>query len=141
MRDGRLELLGGDGAVLATFAAQPQALAGTAWRATGINNGKGGVVSPVSGSMVTMRFEADGRVEGSAGCNRFNARYDATGPNLQIAAPATTRKMCEASLMVQEQAFLKALESVATMRFEAERLELRTGAGALAVALLRDPGS
>ena len=141
VRDGRLELLGSDGAVLATFAAQLQALAGTAWRATGINNGRGGVVSPVSGSMVTMRFEADGRVGGSAGCNRFNARYVATGPNLRITAPATTRKMCEASLMEQEQAFLKALESVATMRFEAERLELRTEAGALAVTLLREPGS
>lgn len=141
VRDGRLELLGGDGAVLATLVAQPQALAGSAWRATGINNGRGGVVSPVSGSMVTMRFEADGRVGGSAGCNRFNAHYVATGPNLRITAPATTRKMCEASLMEQEQAFLKALESVATMRFEADRLELRTEAGALAVTLSREPRS
>jgi heat shock protein HslJ len=141
VRDGRLELLGSDGAVLAAFAAQLQALAGTAWRATGINSGRGGVASPVSGSMVTMRFEVDGQVGGSAGCNRFNARYVATGPNLRITAPATTRKMCETSLMEQEQAFLKALESVATMRFEADRLELRTQAGALAVTLSREPGS
>jgi len=141
VRDGRLELLGSDGAVLATFAAQLQTLAGTEWRATGINNGRGGVASPVSGSVVTMRFEADGRLGGSAGCNRFNASYMATGPNLRIMSPATTRKMCEASLMEQERAFLKALDSVATMRFEADRLELRTAAGALAVTLLREPGS
>ena len=140
VRDGRLELLGGDGAVLATFAAQSQALAGTTWRATGINNGRGGVASPVSGSVVTMRFEADGRLGGSAGCNGFNASYLATGPNLRITSPATTRKSCEASLMEQERAFLKALESVTTMRFEADRLELRTAAGALAVTLLREPG-
>jgi heat shock protein HslJ len=43
--------------------------------------------------------------------------------------------------MEQEQAFLTALESVATMRFEADRLELRTQAGALAVTLSREPGS
>lgn len=141
VRDGRLELLGSDGAVLAAFAAQLQTLVGTAWRATGINNGRGGVASPVSGSVVTMRFEVDGRLGGSAGCNRFNASYVATGPNLRITSPATTRKMCEASLMEQEQAFLKALKSVATMRFEADRLELRTAAGALAVTLLREPGS
>ena len=102
---------------------------------------QGGVASPVSGSVVTMRFEADGRLGGSAGCNRFNASYMATGPNLRITSPATTRKMCEASLMEQERAFLNALESVATMRFEADRLELRTAAGALAVTLLREPGS
>ena len=141
VRDGRLELLGSDGAVLATFAAQLQTLAGTEWRATGINNGRGGVASPVSGSVVTMRFEADGRLGGSAGCNRFSASYVATGPNLRITSPATTRKMCEASLMEQERAFLKALDSVATMRFEADRLELRTAEGALAVTLLREPGS
>lgn len=140
--EGRLQLLGNDGAVLATFTAQPQALAGTSWRATGINNGRGAVAGVVGGSTVTMAFGADGRVSGSAGCNRFTAGFQAGGSNLKVTAPATTRMMCpEPGVMDQEQAFLKALESVATMRFEGDRLELRTVTGALAVSLVKEPGS
>ena len=41
--------------------------------------------------------------------------------------------------MAQEQAFLKALEPVATARVDGDRLELRTAAGALAVVLTRAP--
>jgi heat shock protein HslJ len=139
--DGRLELLGSDGAVLATLVAQSQSLAGTSWRATGINNGRGGVASVVTGSTVTMDFAADSRVSGSAGCNQFNAGYEASGSNLIFKVPVATRRMCaEPAVMEQEQAFLKALQTVATMRFEANRLELRTAAGALAITLTREAG-
>jgi hypothetical protein len=40
--------------------------------------------------------------------------------------------------MQQEQAFLKALESVDTLRFEGHRLDLRRADGALAIALMQD---
>ena len=40
--------------------------------------------------------------------------------------------------MEQEQQFLKALESVATVRFEADRVELRTATGALALTLMKE---
>ena len=66
---GELSLLGGDGALLATFAPQPQSLAGSSWRATGINNGKGGVVSVLADTSVTISFAKDGKAAGSAGCN------------------------------------------------------------------------
>jgi heat shock protein HslJ len=39
--------------------------------------------------------------------------------------------------MEQEQQFLKALETVATMRMEGDRFELRTADGALAVTLTK----
>jgi heat shock protein HslJ len=45
------------------------------------------------------------------------------------------------ALMAQEQAFLKALASVATARVEGQRLELRTASGSLAATLQRDGGS
>jgi len=55
--------------VLATFAMQSQLLAGSSWRAMGINNGKGGVASLVAGTNVTLVFAADGEASGSAGSN------------------------------------------------------------------------
>jgi heat shock protein HslJ len=138
---GRLELLAGDGSPLAVFAPQSQALAGTAWRVTGINNGKQAVVSVLGDSTVTMAFTAEGQAGGSAGCNRYTARYEADDSRLRFQAPAATRMMCaNEKLMQQEQAFLKALESVSTLRREANRLELRDSGGALAISMTLDGG-
>jgi heat shock protein HslJ len=137
--DGQLQLLGDGGKTLATFAAQSRALAGTSWRATGINNGRGAVASIVRGTTVTLAFDANGRASGSAGCNSFTAGYEASAPKLRFKAPAATRRMCAGEgVMEQEAAFLTALESVDTMRFEGDRLELRRADGALAVGLMRE---
>jgi heat shock protein HslJ len=50
--------------------------------------------------------------------------------------------MCVApeGVMEQEQQFLKALSTVATARFDGDRLELRTAEGSLAVSLVRADG-
>jgi len=137
---GQLQLLGADGTVVASFAPQSQALAGTAWRVTGYNNGRQAVVSVLADTQLTVAFAADGRVSGSAGCNHFMGTYTASGSSLQFGPAATTRKLCAQpeGIMAQEQQFLKALESVATIRQEGERAELRTADGALAVSLQKD---
>ena len=139
---GQLQLLATDGAVLATLAVQSQALAGTAWRVTGYNNGKQAVVSVLSGTTLTMAFSADGKVGGSAGCNRYSAAFTSTGEKLSFGPAAATRMMCAQPerVMEQEQQFLNALETVATARLEGDRLELRTSAGALAATLMKDSG-
>src|SRR5215475_2520443 len=135
---GQLQLMGADGAVLSTFAAQSQSLAGSSWRATGINNGKGGVASPVADSRVTVSFANDGKASGSGGCNTYTSTWKSDGNTLAFTPAAATRRMCTApGVMAQEQAFFKALESVATMRLEGDSLEMRTAQGALAVMLIR----
>jgi heat shock protein HslJ len=137
----QLDLRGADGAVLATFSAQSQSLAGTSWRATGINNGREAVVSLVEGTSVTMDFATDGRVSGSGGCNNYTSTYTQDGDKVSFTSAAATRRMCIApGVMEQEQAFLKALESAATARMEGNDLELRTADGALAVSLVRNQG-
>ncbi len=139
--DGRLQLLGADGAVLATFAAQSRSLAGTTWQVTGINNGRNALVSLVAGSTVTLQFLADGKVAGSAGCNQYTAGYEADGSKLRISAPASTRRLCpDTSVMEQEQAFLKTLEAVSTMRMEGNRVELRDAKGAMQVVATKSSG-
>lgn len=135
---GRLELVAADGRRLATLAPQPTTLAGTAWQATAINNGRQAVASLVADSSVTLAFAADGTASGSAGCNRFTTRCQAEGSRLTFGPVALTRMMCpRPEVMEQEQSFVKALESVATARFDGDRLELRTAAGAIALQLTR----
>jgi heat shock protein HslJ len=137
----QLQLLGAEGAVLATFAAQSKLLAGTNWKVTGINNGRNALVSTLGGSTVTMAFAADGKVAGAAGCNQYTTRYEAEGSKFRFGVPAATRKMCPgADVMEQEQAFLKALEAVRTMRVEGNRLEFRDDQGALQVTATREGG-
>ena len=65
--------------MLAFAAAAVTPLVGTAWQATGINNGRGGVVSLVEGTAVTATFDADGRVAGSGGCNPYTGGYRVNG--------------------------------------------------------------
>jgi heat shock protein HslJ len=137
----QLDLRGADGTVLATFSAQSQSLAGTSWRITGVNNGKGGVVSLVADTSITMNFMTGGKVAGSGGCNNYTSTYTQDGGKLTFTSTAATRRMCFASgVMEQEHAFLTALESAATARMEGKELELRTADSALAVSLVRNPG-
>ncbi|MBS0522587.1 MAG: META domain-containing protein, partial [Proteobacteria bacterium] len=93
---GQLQLIGADGAILSTFAAQPRSLAGTSWRATGINNGKDAVASVIADSTVTMSFASDGKVSGSGGCNRYTSTWKADGNALAFTPAAATRMMCAA---------------------------------------------
>lgn len=137
----QLQLLGADGVVLATLAAQSTRLAGTNWKVTGINNGRNALVSTLGGSTVTMAFAADGKVAGSAGCNQYTTHYEAEGSTFRFGAPAATRRMCPgADVMEQEQSFLKALAAVRTLRVEGSRLEFRDEQGALQVTATREGG-
>lgn len=137
---GSLNLLDASGAVVASFASQTQSLAGTSWNVMNINNGREAIVGIVSGSTVTMVFDADGRVSGSTGCNQFTASYSIDGDALRFSPAAATRRACaDPAVDEQEQAFLRAFESVATMRFEGARLDLRSKDGALAIVLFRQP--
>jgi len=124
---------------VATFAAQNRALSGTTWTVTGYNNGKQAVVSALAGSTLTLIFGEDGRLSGSAGCNTYTTSYEVSDQSLRIGQIASTRMLCNepAGVMEQETRFLQALGTVATYRSDGERLELRTGDGALAVTAAR----
>jgi heat shock protein HslJ len=136
---GQLQLLGADGAVRASFEPQSTTLAGTRWRATTINNGRGAVQGVATGSTVTLAFDDKNRFSGSAGCNRFAGSYTSSGGTLKLSPAATTRMACaDERLAEQEDAFLKALASVSALGMEADRLELRTASGALAAGFTRD---
>lgn len=134
----KLILLDASGAVVMTLASQAATLAGTRWNVTMINNGRQAIVSVVTGSTVTLAFDAQGRASGSTGCNQFTAGYQATGETLRFSQVASTRRACaDPAVDEQEQAFLRALGSVASLQFEADRLELRDPDGSLALILLQ----
>lgn len=85
--------------------------------------------TPLGAMPPTLRFDAEGRVSGSTGCNRFTARYVRDGQMLAISEPATTRMSCPRALLAQETRFLTGLSAVTLFR-----------AGAGAMVILGDEG-
>jgi heat shock protein HslJ len=136
-----LSLIDESGTTQATFTAQRTSLTDTSWQVSSINNGKGGVTGVREGTALTLNFGADGKLSGSAGCNRFQATYETEGNTITIGPAAATRRMCPEPVMEQENAFLKALTGTLTTRFEGDRVELRTEAGSLMVSAKRVEGS
>ncbi|WP_270727652.1 YbaY family lipoprotein [Shimia sp. Alg240-R146] len=59
-----------------------------------------------------MRFDADGRVSGSSGCNRFTGSVDISAGGFAFGPLASTRMACPAALGAQETQFFAALERV-----------------------------
>jgi len=136
----QLRLLAADGSVRATLVSQSRSLDGR-WQVSAYNNGRQAVVSPLLGTELDLSFLEGGRIGGNSGCNRYSATVQLDGSKVAITAPLSTRRLCiaPAGVMEQEQQFLAALSSVATLRQEVQRLELRRADGALALILRRLP--
>lgn len=132
-----LRLQDDDGHVVLVFVPRVEpSLTSTLWKATGVNNGKGGVTTLLQGSELTAEFTAEGRVSGTSGCNAYSGGYDLDGGSIVFGPMAGTRKMCAEpeGIMEQEMQFLQALEKSATYSIREGRLELRDTSGALQVS-------
>lgn len=103
----------GGGQALQFERAAPPRLEDVLWDVTGYNNGRQAVVSPKIGTRLTLKFQG-GQVSGSSGCNRFHGAFSADGKVLKIGSLATTRMACPDEVMIQEQEFLRALETATT---------------------------
>ena len=79
----------------------------------------------VDRSPAHILFGAEGRVAGSASCNRMTGSYTVDGESLTLSPMAVTRRVCAAeALMEQEARVLAALGEVAGWRIEQELLVL-----------------
>jgi heat shock protein HslJ len=137
--DASLALRFGGGKGEMRFAAARRVdLEGTTWRVRGYNNGRQAVVSVLPGVSLDATFGADGRVTGSAGCNRYFASFSVEGEALSLGPVGASRRACAKpdGVMQQEAAFLAALGSVSTWRVRGERLELRSAGGSRALNLV-----
>ncbi len=117
---------GGSPSASARVASLP--LEGTAWQLTDYVGPEGGSLPVPEGLAATATFSA-GTVAGNAGCNQYNAAYTLDGDKLTISTPAMTAMACPAPQMALEQAYVAALEKVATYAISGDTLELKTAEG------------
>lgn len=114
-------------------------LEGTSWQVTAVDNGKKAIQTLIPNTMITATFE-DGKITGSAGCNRYQAAYSVAGREIKIGMAASTRMYCAdpPGIMEQEKFFLDALKEVKSYRTQGGRMELLKADGALALILQAD---
>ena len=103
------------------------ALTGTEWALTSLNGD-----TLVEGTQITLSF-SDGTLEGSAGCNTYGGSYAATEGSLSLSDLYWTEMAClePEGILDQELAYLNTLNTVASYRADAYRLELYDEAGTL----------
>jgi len=65
--------------------------------------------TPPSGAIASLRFDAGGRISGSAGCNRIMGLVRLAGDDLAFADLASTRRACEPEVMAFEERLLASL--------------------------------
>ncbi len=114
----------------------PDPLVGTRWEVVNFNNGRGGLITPLVGTRLTMEFGANTSLSGNAGCNTYTTSYQLNGSNITIGLPSSTQQLCSepAGIMEQEADFLiSALPSAATFRINGNTLEILTAGGQTAI--------
>jgi len=99
--------------------------------------GPAGEIPQVEGHRSTLVIE-DGEVGGHASCNGFGGgRID--GERIRFAEFATTLMGCEGELLASEEAYYSAVQDVATIRREGDRLVLTGPSSALIFEYLAPP--
>ncbi len=102
----------------------PEPLVGTNWSLASFHTASA-VSSVMSGTTITAVFSEDGRMSGSAGCNRYFATYNVTGTSMSIGTAGSTKMYCNSpGVMEQEAAYLASLSTVTAFTITGDRLSL-----------------
>lgn len=131
--DQKLTLKNADGNPMAVYKAAVTDLGGTSWTATGVNNGKGAVVTTAATSDITLAFNADGTVSGFGGCTGFSGTYAVEGAGITFAGVRPASECTDTAAAAVQQEYLAALASSTNFSIDGTRLDLRDDAGALQV--------
>ena len=96
----------------------------------------GPIDAPVAaGTEATATFDADGKLNGAAGCNSYFATYTLDGESLSVSEVGSTMMACmDDNVMQQESAYLAALSSATTLRYTADELIIDYAGGSLRFA-------
>ena len=107
-------------------------LTSSQWTLQSMSSPSIGLVTPLPGTQLTARFETNGDLSGSAGCNDYSGGFTAYDQALRISGPLTSGlAFCEtpAGIMEQEQAFLSLIQSAATFQISAGQLSIFDSGG------------
>ncbi len=88
-----------------------------------------------------LRFEVDGKLNGSGGCNSFFGNYVLTESGIDIGPIGATRKACPQPQMDLESRFFLALENAERVKSHGNRLILSDLAGVELAVFVEGPAT
>lgn len=91
-------------------------LTATSWKLAAFNVGAA-TIQALDGTEVTLVF-ADGRFNGSGGCNAFSAEYTTAGDSLVVGEIASSLMACEPAIEDQEARLFAALKQAASFTID-----------------------
>lgn len=143
IEDDRLSLADAQGTTILSFITTippvPEPLIGTNWTLESFQT-TDAVSSIVAGTTITAVFSADGRVGGSAGCNRYFASFNVTGTTVSIGTVGSTKMYCSnPGVMQQEATYLTSLSRVTAFTINGERLSLADTGGTTLLSFTKGP--
>ncbi len=91
-----------------------------------VSFGKAGGETPViEGSSITLKFEANGQVGGSGGCNSYGAKVETQGNTLAIKDINSTLMACaDEQVTEQERQYFEALNTAARFEITGDNLTI-----------------
>jgi len=107
----------------------PAPLVGTTWTLDSFF-ASDAVSSVITGTTITAVFDKDGKVTGSAGCNRYFGSYTMTGTSLSVGSVGSTKMSCTSpGVGQQESTYLASLGRTASFSVTGNRLVLADANG------------
>ncbi len=99
-------------------------LVGRDWRAVTIGE------KPVSDTVkISIRFGANGRLDGSDGCNSISGPFSLLAGRLEVGDLTSTAMACDATVMASADSFNAALHTARTASVQSGVLTLKNAAG------------
>jgi heat shock protein HslJ len=112
-------------------------LASSAWQVAAYYDGAQSL-PPLSDTLLTVAFAADGSLQGSAGCNTYSGDYLADASQLAIEGLEVGSQVCDepVGVMTQEANFLAALRASVVYQMAAGKLILGNGSDQVLLELI-----
>jgi heat shock protein HslJ len=101
---------------------------------------EGRSIPDVPAAKPDITFEAEGRIFGHGGCNRYFGGYKVEGDRISFSAMGSTMMYCEDTMEI-EYAFLQSLALVTLVDCSDAGLELRSSDGETRLTFQRGQGS
>lgn len=99
-------------------------MAQTNWTLQSYTDATGSHIPAQGGTEVTAMFGSDGRMTGTAGCNRYFATYTTKDYQISITGIGSTKMFCHGpGIMEQESAFLEDLSETSSFRVSESSLK------------------
>lgn len=112
-------------------ASQPTTLTGSSWILNEVS--VNGEMTAAVDASASINFDADGKLSGSTGCNRFTGTWSQEGDTLTVQPGATTQMACAPALQAQENALLAGLPMTNTYTIADNNLTLLSDGTPVAV--------